>query len=130
MTDELFTVIGETPVDNAGKAPDRATIDLRLYVQPGAGRASVVGRRRDALHVRVAPPPADGRANAAVEVLIAELLDVPRSHVTVEAGRNSRDKRVRIQGVDLEHVRAQLAAATTAAPPGPAFNQGRIQPKR
>ncbi len=130
MTDDLFHIIDDEPTRAASTDPDLATIVIGIYVQPGAGRSTVVGRRHNALHVRVAPPPADGRANTAAEVLIADLFDVPHSRVSIVAGHKSREKRVRAEDVILEHVRAQLDKVTAKVPPGPAFNQGRIQPKR
>ncbi|HVB00691.1 MAG TPA: DUF167 domain-containing protein [Acidimicrobiales bacterium] len=130
MTDDLFHIIDDDKTPSGSSDPVRATIVLGLYVQPGAGRSTVVGRRQNALHVRVAPPPADGRANLAAEVLIADLFDVPRSAVSIIAGHKSREKRVRVEEVILEHVRAQLEKVTAKTPPGPAFNQGRIQPQR
>jgi len=130
MTDDLFHIIDDDKTPSGSRDPARATIVLGLYVQPGAGRSTVVGRRQNALHVRVAPPPADGRANLAAEVLIADLFDVPRSAVSIIAGHKSREKRVRAEEVILEHVRAQLEKVTAKTPPGPAFNQGRIQPQR
>ncbi len=130
MTDDLFHIIDDGQTPSASKDPTRATIVIGIYVQPGAGRSTIVGRRQNALHVRVAPPPADGRANLAAELLIAELFDVPRSDVSIIAGHKSREKRVRAEGVNLDHVRARLEEVTAKAPPGPAFNQGRIQPKR
>jgi hypothetical protein len=129
MTDELFNIIETTPASKDGKEPERATITLSLHVQPGAGRSTVVGRRGEALHVRVAPPPADGRANSAVEYLIADLFDVPNSAVTVIAGHKGRDKRVQAEGVILEHVRSQLDQVTQKAPPGASFNPGKVQPR-
>ncbi|HUY07515.1 MAG TPA: DUF167 domain-containing protein [Acidimicrobiales bacterium] len=130
MTDDLFHIIDDEKIPSASRDPARATIVLGLYVQPGAGRSSIVGRRQNALHVRVAPPPADGRANTAAEVLIADLFDVPRTSVSIIAGHKSREKKVRVEDVLLEHARAQLAKVTAKVAPGPAFNQGRIQPQR
>ncbi|HVC24275.1 MAG TPA: DUF167 domain-containing protein [Acidimicrobiales bacterium] len=109
MADELFDVEARPPgADGPG---GRDTIVLRIHVQPGAGRAAVAGRHGDALHVRVAPPPADGRANAAAVALVAELLDVAPSAVELVGGQKSRAKRVRVAGVDLEVARAAIAGA-------------------
>ncbi|HUY29475.1 MAG TPA: DUF167 domain-containing protein [Acidimicrobiales bacterium] len=109
MTDDLFEV--EEPPPGAAAGDGRHTIVLRLHVQPGAGRAAVAGRRGDALHVRVAPPPADGRANSAAAALVADLLDVAPSAVEIVSGHKSRAKRVRVAGVDLEVARAAIAGA-------------------
>ncbi|MGH3025833.1 MAG: DUF167 domain-containing protein [Gaiellaceae bacterium] len=127
MVDELFKIIESASPSHFGL--ERSTIDLSVHVQPGAGRSVVVGRRRDALHVRVAPPPRDGRANVAVEVLIADLFDVARANVSVIAGDKRRDKRVRVEGVVLGQVRSQLEDATTPPPRGAAPSRERFQKK-
>lgn len=131
MADELFEIESaeeSNPPKRDADAP--VTIVVRLYVQPGAGRSMVVGRRGNALHIRVAPPPANDRANRAAEALLADLFDVPKSKVQVIAGHKSRDKRLQAQDVVLEHVRAQIAHAIAEPAPGPAHNQGRIRPQR
>ncbi len=45
---------------------------LSVHVQPGARRSEVAGRHGDALKVRIAAPPIDGRANEAVLALVSE----------------------------------------------------------
>lgn len=96
-------------------APEGAAVVLRLHVQPGAGRAAVLGRHGDALRVKVAPPPLEGRANAAVLELVAELLDVPASAVELASGDKSRDKRVRVRNVTAEEVTRLLDEALEQA---------------
>ena len=82
---------------------------LSVHVQPGARTNQVVGRHGDALKLRVAAPPTDGRANAAVVALVAETLGVPAGAVELVAGASSRRKRIRITGVTPEAVTARLA---------------------
>jgi uncharacterized protein (TIGR00251 family) len=116
MADELFDIVDEDPAGRADAPTEKtSTIVLRLHVQPGAGRSAVVGRHGDALHVRVAPPPQDGRANVAVQALVADLFDVPKSSVELSAGERSREKRFRIQGVEVDVVRHRIAAALAGA---------------
>ncbi|MCU1493483.1 MAG: hypothetical protein JWO62_1247 [Acidimicrobiaceae bacterium] len=117
MADELFDVERRVPGpgDADGEVNTGETILLRLHVQPGAGRAAVAGRHGDALHVRVAPPPQDGRANEAAVALVAELLDVPRSRIDLVSGERSREKRVRVSGVDPVTVRTTLTDAIERA---------------
>jgi uncharacterized protein len=49
-------------------------IELRLKVIPGASREVIVGPLGDRLKIKVAAPPADGAANAAVLRLLVEWL--------------------------------------------------------
>jgi uncharacterized protein (TIGR00251 family) len=92
---------------------------IQVHVQPGAGRTAVVGRHGDALKVKVAAPPAEGRANDAVVALLAETLGVKPAAVSVVSGATSRSKRIRVDGVDPESVTPALErAAETAGNPG------------
>jgi hypothetical protein len=83
---------------------------LRVHVQPGARTEGLVRWNGDALHLRVKAPAVAGRANAAVERLLAALLGVPASTVRVERGLTGRDKLVTVEGMTSEAVRAKLAA--------------------
>jgi uncharacterized protein YggU (UPF0235/DUF167 family) len=65
------------------------------------------------LKARVAAVPEAGRANAAVETLIAKWLGVPASKVTVSHGANSRLKQVAIEG-DAVMLSALIAARIVA----------------
>jgi uncharacterized protein (TIGR00251 family) len=82
---------------------------LRVRVQPRAGRSEIVGWRADgALGLRVAAPPVEGAANAAVAALLAGALGVPRSAVTIEHGARGRDKLVRVNGLTPADIRRRL----------------------
>ena len=67
------------------------------------------------MHVRVAPPPVDGRANVACAELVAELLGVPKSAVEFVSGERNRMKRLRVRGVEVDHVRRVLDDAVAEA---------------
>ena len=80
--------------------PPRLTVRLT----PRGGRDAVEGWARDAdgrpyLKVRVAAPPLDGAANAALEKLIAKVLKRPRSAVQIVAGQQARVKQLEIDGI-------------------------------
>jgi uncharacterized protein len=82
---------------------------LRVRVQPRASRSEIVGWRADgALSVRVAAPPVEGQANAAVAALLAGALDLRPSAVTVERGARGRDKLVRVEGLTPEEIRRRI----------------------
>jgi uncharacterized protein (TIGR00251 family) len=72
------------------------TLVLELHVQPGASRTEVAGTHGDALKVRLAAPPVDGKANAELLRFLAEAFGVPRRDVTLLRGESSRAKVVRI----------------------------------
>jgi uncharacterized protein (TIGR00251 family) len=77
-------------------------MELRVRVTARASRDELAGLRDGVLHVRVSAPPVDGKANQAVCKLIARALGVGRTSVTVVKGARSRDKVVRIDGVEPE----------------------------
>jgi uncharacterized protein YggU (UPF0235/DUF167 family) len=68
-----------------------------------------VGERGGVIVIRVTAPPVDGKANAALCALVAARAGVPRSRVQVVRGTTSRDKIVRVEGVDAAALRAALA---------------------
>lgn len=83
---------------------------LNLRVSPGARRTSIEGRYgEDALKLKVAAPPVDGKANAEIERFLSGLLDLPRFEVTVIRGARSRDKAVLIQTSQPHEVREALS---------------------
>ncbi len=93
---------------------------LRVHVQPGTGRSAVVGKHGDALKVRVAAPPVEGRANAALLAFLAHELGVKEADITLLSGESSRSKRVKITGIDPDEALRLLddAVAIGNAPPG------------
>jgi uncharacterized protein (TIGR00251 family) len=86
-----------------------------VHVQPRSGRTAVVGRHGTALKLRVAAPPADGRANDATCALLARTLGVKDAAVSLVSGASSRTKRVRIDGVDAPATASALRQAISAS---------------
>jgi uncharacterized protein len=71
-------------------------IQLTLHVQPGAKRTEVSGTHGDALKIRLAAPPVDGKANAELLCYLANAFGVPQRNVTLVRGESSRQKIVRV----------------------------------
>jgi uncharacterized protein (TIGR00251 family) len=69
-----------------------SALTLILHVQPGARKTEVAGPHGDALKIRLAAPPVDGKANAALTEFIAACLGLPKAAVRLAAGRSSRRK--------------------------------------
>jgi len=81
---------------------------LALKVIPNAPRDEIAGWLGDALKVKVHAPALDGRANDALLEFLADQLGVPRRNVTLLRGDKSRQKVVRLDGLDLAAVKARL----------------------
>lgn len=77
---------------------DGDSITLTLHVQPGAKRSEVAGLHGEALKIRLAAPPVEGRANEALQRFVADCFDVPLRQVELLRGAQSRHKMVRVSG--------------------------------
>jgi uncharacterized protein (TIGR00251 family) len=82
---------------------------LDIVVQPRASKEGLGPVHGDRLKVRVHAPPADNEANEAVVQLVARSLGVPKSAVTIAAGRTGRRKTLAIAGLAAESVLQTLA---------------------
>ena len=70
---------------------------LDVVVQPRAAHTGFAGWRAERARIRLAAPPLDGRANAALLTFLADEFAVPRSRVELLKGERSREKSVRIR---------------------------------
>jgi uncharacterized protein (TIGR00251 family) len=86
--------------------------DISIRLQPRSRRDEVVGERAGAIVIRVTAPPVDGKANAALCAFVARAAAVPPSRVSVVRGQTSRDKVVRVEGVDEELLKQALLSQT------------------
>jgi len=78
---------------------------LAIHARPGAKRTEVAGLHGDALKLRVAAPPAEGRANDELLAFLAEALGVSRKSVTVVKGGASRRKTVLVAAREADPAR-------------------------
>jgi hypothetical protein len=79
-----------------------------LKVKARAKKNAITGELGDALKLSLTAPPLDGRANEACIEFFANLLDVPRSSVTIASGETSRNKVIRVAGLSAEQVRRRM----------------------
>ncbi len=77
-------------------------ITLTLHVQPGAKRSEITGLHGDALKIRLAAPPIEGRANDALLHFLADAFGVPQRNVELRRGEQSRHKTVRVSGSTVD----------------------------
>lgn len=75
---------------------------VALKVTPGARKNEILGWEEDypqvgrVLKLKIAAPPVEGRANKAIEIFLAGLLDLPRTGVSVVHGASGRLKWVEL----------------------------------
>ena len=84
-------------------------ITLTLHIQPGAKKTEFAGLHGDALKIRLAAPPVDGKANEALVKFVAETLKLPKSAVTLKSGQTSRRKVLEVQGAEAASIAAFAA---------------------
>lgn len=70
---------------------------LTIYLQPGARKTEVAGLHDGALKLRLAAPPVEGKANAALIAWLADWFGVPKNRVQIRNGTLSRHKLVEIK---------------------------------
>jgi uncharacterized protein (TIGR00251 family) len=85
-----------------------AVARLKVKVVPGSSKSVIAGWLEDTLKVRVTAPPEKGKANKAVEGLIADSLELSRSSVTVISGRTSPNKTIELKGITITQAQAKL----------------------
>ena len=83
-------------------------VTFAVKVHPRAKKNAITGELGDALKLSLTAPPIEGRANQACIEFIANLLNVPRSSVTIASGKNSRNKVIRAFGLSEEEARRRL----------------------
>lgn len=87
--------------------------DLMIKVTPNAGRNHITQILEDGtIKVSVATTPIEGKANIALKKLLSEILDVPTSNIRIIRGEKSRNKLVRIKGIDGEFANHRLLSFT------------------
>lgn len=83
-------------------------VELVVWVTPRASR-NELSYADGALRVRLTAPPHEGRANTALRRLVADCLDVPPTAVELTGGASSRQKTLRVGGLDEAQARRRLA---------------------
>ena len=81
---------------------------ISLRVVPNARRTQVVGLHGDAIKLKVASPPLDGRANEEIISFLAKTLRLPEKDVILVSGAKSRDKVVRVTSLSAADLRSNL----------------------
>jgi len=75
---------------------------LTLHIQPGAKKTEIAGLYGEALKIRLAAPPVDGKANAALIDFVAQRLGLPKALVSLKSGQTSRRKVLEVHGAPTD----------------------------
>lgn len=70
----------------------RAGAEIAVRVTPKAARNKITVEENGAIRVYVTVVPEGGKANAAVQKMLAKALGVAKSRLTLKRGETSRDK--------------------------------------
>ena len=88
-------------------------VTFAVKVHPRARKNAITGKVGDALKLALTAPPVEGKANQAVIEFFADLFAIPRSSVTIASGETSRNKVVRISGLNRTTVEQRLSETLT-----------------
>jgi len=88
----------------------RREIETRLIVQVKANckRSEVNNFDDETLNVKVAAPPAQGKANKELIAILSKRLDVSKSHIWIEKGATRKRKLIVVRGLTRNEVMQRL----------------------
>jgi uncharacterized protein len=92
--------------------PSAFVLRVAVHAAPGAKRTEAVGAHGDALKIRLAAPPVDGKANQALQAWLASSFGLRQNQVELQSGQTSRAKVWALDCADaaqLEHCKQVLA---------------------
>jgi len=88
---------------------DGHVVLVRVKVVPGARQDGLAGALGDRIKIRTAAPPEGGKANKAVQRIVARALGIRPAAVEIESGHSAPEKTLRIHGPDPDTIRRALA---------------------
>ena len=81
---------------------------LNIKVVPKSSRNGVLGWQGGLLKVCVTAPPDKGKANKAVELLLSNILNIPKRKIHIIRGETSHRKVIEVVGVDRIEVQLRI----------------------
>ncbi len=83
-------------------------ITISVKIQPRASKNEVVGLHGNALKIRLTAPPVEGAANALLITFLSDKLDLPKQNFELIQGLTSRNKLIRVIGINKELILKKL----------------------
>ena len=81
---------------------------LAFHIVPNAKADRVIGTHGDSVKIKLRAPAVEGKANAALIEFLATQLQLSKHAIALERGHKSRDKLVRIEGLNEDEIRRRL----------------------
>lgn len=85
----------------------RGTV-VPVRARPGARKDAILGEHAGALRVAVTTKPEAGKANVAIQTVLARALGFKSNQIDLLSGQTSREKRFLIVGEPLAEVRGRI----------------------
>jgi uncharacterized protein (TIGR00251 family) len=85
-------------------------VSLSVKVVTGASKTAIIGIEQEALKVKLAALPVDGKANQVLIELIAKWLSIPKASIRIQSGLTSRRKVISIENFEEKRLRRILAS--------------------
>jgi hypothetical protein len=88
---------------------------VRIAVQghPGAKRNEVVRFEEGVWHIKIAAPPAEGKANKELVEFLSEVLDISKGRINIDKGTASHRKLIELEGITKEAAEERLRKLIT-----------------
>jgi uncharacterized protein (TIGR00251 family) len=98
-----------------------AVIDV--VVTPNASQGCIMPFLQFPLRVRLKSSPREGKANIELVKILSRKLSIPQRNFDIIGGKTSRRKRIKISGIDVKNIEAQLRTQKTDAQNAPQKNK-------
>ncbi len=92
---------------------------VSVRAQPGARKNAILGERAGSLRVAISAAPELGKANAAIQDVLAAAIGCKASQIGLLSGETSRTKRFLISGMPPDELQRRLAGVLAPATPRP-----------
>ena len=77
---------------------------LPVRVTPHASRNEITGFKDGVLHIRIAAPPDEGKANTELLAYLGRILDIGRSSLRLLKGHTRRNKVIAVDGLSQAEI--------------------------
>ncbi|XP_020504542.1 UPF0235 protein C15orf40 homolog [Labrus bergylta] len=71
-------------------------VTITVHAKPGSKHSSIIEVSAEAVGIAIAAPPTDGEANTELIRYLAEVLELKKSHISLDKGSRSRDKLIKV----------------------------------